>query len=173
LNAAILGVLVYEVKHSLTSYLNGLSIARLFHGSLPAAAANFITTSAASDDGSIISSTAAVSSAAADITQRVHSFAQGVHSSISKSSSDKGDYPNLLNNFYISKYASLVESVSNQIANINSLDPAVDDQNEVVDDQNERNEQDADAQVQITDKGGMVLDILTYGINFIKTQTEK
>jgi hypothetical protein len=173
-------VLVYEVKHSLTSYLNGLSIARLFHGSLPAAAANFITTSAASDDGSIISSTAAVSSAAADITQRVHSFAQGVHSSISKSSSDKGDYPDLLNNFYISKYASLVESVSNQIANINSLDPAVDDQNEVVDDQNEvvddqneRNEQDADAQVQITDKGGMVLDILTYGINFIKTQTEK
>jgi hypothetical protein len=162
LNAAILGVLVYEVRQlipigvfvsqhhkeldsflSLTSYLNDFSIARLFHGSLPELLNDFITSDI---------------SGAAAMTQ---SFAQDVHSSICTSSSEKGDYPDLPN-FYISKYASLVESISNQIANINSLDPAVDDQNE----------HDDDAPVQITGKGGMVLDTLTYAINFIKSQTD-
>jgi hypothetical protein len=160
-NAFFLARLVHEVKqivpaakfvikyqNEVGSVLDALSAGgnaavRLFHGSIPVLVNEFFT--------SDISGAAKL----ADI------FANEVHEATCIPSSDEANYLNSAI-YYISSYASLVQSVAQEIALIPGLKPTDDGPNP--------NAEDDDVG-QLTGRGGTLFQPLVYFIGFVKSQT--
>jgi hypothetical protein len=125
--------------HKFFSFSSSMSDASvtLFHGSLPQLVNDLLTSD--------------LSEAAYD----TEVFANSVHTATCVDSNNKVDFPDQAN-FYISKYASLVHSVANQIANMNDL----------------THNDDQTDDTQLTGTGGLALEPLKYVTDWIAEQTD-